>query len=170
MANKIQWGLKKIEIGDATTDNTDPVSLKTVPWTKVNSAVYANTEGTRTPIPIEESNIPLTSLVGAGGEWTLTWTTYSNDGELLAELEGGTYIPAAGGEGEQYAPPSEAKSISKFVKFTNLQDGGVKFYNALISTVRTGNFNKEGLPELQITATAQAVAEGFHPVVEFKAP
>lgn len=165
------YGLKKIEIGNATTSsNTDPTPLTEIPFTKVQTAVYANEANTTTPIPIEEQADPLVILNTAVGAKTMRWTTYSNDYAVLAALEGGTFTAGSGGTGDTYSPPLTPVTVNKFVKFTNLQNGGTKFYNAQISVVRNGVFNKEGLPELEVTATAQSVDSTYSPVIEFKAP
>jgi hypothetical protein len=167
---KPQYGLTKIEVAPAVQNNTDPSSLTIVPFTKLQSAVYANEANTTNGFNVEEQSDFIAVLDSAIGPKTFKWSTYTNDKQLLATLEGGTYTAAAGGKGATYAPPKTPVSINLFVKLTNQQGGGVKMYNAKISVVRTGNFSKSDLPEIEITCTSQAVGDGFDPVLEFDPP
>lgn len=167
---KPQYGLTKIEVAPAVQNNTDPSSLTIVPFTVLQTAVYANEANTETDVYCEEQSTAIAVLDSAMGAKTVKWSTYTNDKQLLATLEGGTYTAAAGGKGATYAPPKTPVAVNLFVKLTNQQGGGTKIYNAKVSVVRTGNFSKSALPELEVTCTAQSVGDGFDPVLEFDPP
>lgn len=167
---KPYYGLKKIEYAPAVQNNTDPSSLKQIPFTKVQTAVYANAANTSESVPVEEQSAPIATLISQTGEFTFKWNTYVNDLQMLADLEGGTYTAGTGGQPNTYAPPLKdtPTPVYQYFKFTNLQNGGVKFFNAKVDVVRTGNYQKGALPELEITATAMAVGDTFAPVLEFQ--
>jgi len=164
------YGLVKLEVGSAVQNNTAPVTLKELPFTKVDTAVYGKAEDSFNDIPIEESDIPLIRLTSQAGARTYVATTYSNDLELKAYLEGGTYTAPAGAVGAKYAPPLVGVDINRYLKITMKNGKIIEIFNAKVSFVENTITQKSGLPEWQITFTAQLVGTGFSPVIETEPP
>ncbi len=167
------YGLKKIEVGDAVATNTAPGSLKELPFTKVDTAVYGKAEDTFTDVPIEESDIMLQRLKSQAGARTYVVTTYCNDLELKAYLEGGTYTPPVSGPpavGAKYSPPETQQSINRYVKLEMIQGKIIEMFNASVSFVENTITQKSGLPEWTITFTAQAVGSTYKAVIETEPP
>lgn len=165
---KPYYGLQKIEGAAAVQNNTDPTPLTIIPFTKVQTAVYGNDANTTASQLVEEQLAPIAILESDQGAFTFKWTTFCNDLSVLALLEGGTYTAQTGGTGAQYTPPKTPISVYLYLKFTNLQGGGVKFFNAKVDVQRTGNFQRGALPELAVTATAMAVPDPYFPIIEFQ--
>ncbi|MCF3107324.1 hypothetical protein LL912_00895 [Niabella sp. CC-SYL272] len=170
MAWKPFYGLKKIEIGVATTNNTAPTVLTEVPFTKVDTAVYSKEADSFTDIPIEESEVALERLKSQTGPRAFRWTTYSNDFSLKAMLEGGTYTAGGAGVGDKYSPPEAGSNVKLYVKMTDKFNKTTEIFNASIEFVENSIQAKSGLPEWQIAATATAVGAGFKSVIETQPP
>jgi len=174
MANyKPFYGLKKIEVGEAVLTNTAPASPKELPFTKVDTAVYGKAEDSFNDIMTEEEDTPLLRLKSTPGARTYVVTTYSNDLELKAFLEGGTYTAGVAGPpavGAKYSPPDTAQAINRYIKLEMIQGKTIEIFNASVSFVENTITQKSGLPEWTITFTAQAVGTGFHAVVETEPP
>ncbi|WP_018629187.1 hypothetical protein [Niabella aurantiaca] len=174
MANfKPFYGIKILKVGDAVANNTPPASLKELPFTKVDTAVYGKAEDSFNDIPVEESDIPLTRLKTQVGPRTYLVTTYCNDLELKAYLEGGTYTAGSAGPpavGAKYSPPVQQQAINRYIKIELIQGKTIEIFNASVSFVENTITQKSGLPEWQVTFTAQAVDATYFPVIETEPP
>lgn len=160
------YGLIKLEYGDATTNNTPPVSQKELPFSKVDTPVYAKAEDSYNDLNIEEQDTTFFRLSSQTGARTYFVTSYCNDLSIKADLEGGTYTPAGGGNGAKYAPPKAAVPINKYLKVTMRNGKTIELFNAQVSFVENGITQKSGLPEWNITFTATSVDDGFETVIE----
>lgn len=147
------YGLKQILMGELASDGGFAPSLAGVSYAIIDTPVIQTEEGEKTDWNIEQSDDPYFSRT-TPGVTTLTASFYGvEDIDTLVRFFGGTKNVGASGQADSWDAPASFPTIERSFILEHQSGGHIKIARASVAARLVWNFQKNNLPQFDITAT-----------------
>lgn len=154
MANKpVAIGLKGFYMGNVANDGGMGTSLAKVSNAVIDTPVLNIPEGEKVDFQVEDSDDPFYSKTTPGVK-VLAMSFFGLSPEVLQKFFGGTVTPGAtSGDPDVWEAPVQIPAFEASLVLEHSQGGYIEVPRASISATLDWNFQKNNLPQINLSAT-----------------
>lgn len=150
---KRSLGLATLKLGNIAGDGGMGTSLTAIGDTVQDTAVLSNDENQLTDFFSEEQDDPVESIVSQKGKFTLSWSSYNVDPDIMVKLFGGTKTGDGGVTPYKWAAPASIPDVEQSIELVDKKGNKIEIVRAKLTSKLQWNFKKTALAQIDIVAT-----------------